>query len=207
LNSKEILKQAIVLPVIVIDKLEDAVPMAKALVAGGIRCLEVTLRSPVALEAISLIAKEVPDAIVGVGSVRNPQDWRNAIAAGAEFGVSPGCTDALADAIIEEGKPFIPGVATPSEVMRLADKGFEVMKLFPATVVGGVGMLKAIGGPIPQVGFCPTGGVSPANAQEFLALDNVYCVGGSWMLPSDVIAAGDWDKLTELAKEAVAACS
>ncbi len=195
------------MPVIVIDQIEDAVPMAQALVAGGIRVLEVTLRSPVALEAIAKISREVPEAIVGVGSVRTAKEWRSALEAGAVFGVSPGCTDELADAVVASGMPFIPGVATPSEAMRLSEKGFKVLKLFPANIVGGVGLLKAMQGPLAHLGFCPTGGINASNAQSFLALDNIHCVGGSWMLPKSVIDSKDWAKLTELASEAVVACS
>lgn len=207
MNSLEILNATPVMPVIVIDRLEDAVPLAEALVSGGIRVLEVTLRSPVALDAIREISRHVPDAIVGVGSVRTPQDWHDAIAAGAQFGVSPGTSSALIDAIASSDVPFIPGVATPSEAMELSAHGFDVLKLFPATVVGGTSLLKAISGPLSHLKFCPTGGVNPNNAKEFLALDNVLCVGGSWMLDSALIEARNWEAIRQAASDAVALCS
>jgi 2-dehydro-3-deoxyphosphogluconate aldolase/(4S)-4-hydroxy-2-oxoglutarate aldolase len=207
MNSLDILNATPVMPVIVIDRLEDAVPLAEALVAGGIRVLEVTLRSPVALEAIRQIVSHVPDAIVGVGSVRTPEDWKAAIEAGAQFGVSPGTSPQLIDAIASSDVPFIPGVATPSEAMALSARGFNVLKLFPATVVGGTAMLKAISGPLPELNFCPTGGISPSNVKDFLALDNVKCVGGTWMLDKSLIEARNWEAIKAAAQEAVTLCN
>lgn len=207
MNAREILAATAVMPVIVIDELEDAVPLAKALVNGGIKVLEVTLRSPVALEAIRRIKAEVPEAIVGVGSVKTAKEWAESIEAGAVFGVSPGTSAELRKAISESDVPFIPGVATPSEAMTLAELGFDTLKLFPATVVGGVPLLKAISGPLPDLVFCPTGGVSPSNAKEFLALPNVACVGGSWMISKEDLANKRWDSITEAAVAAVSACS
>ncbi|MEQ3697319.1 MAG: bifunctional 4-hydroxy-2-oxoglutarate aldolase/2-dehydro-3-deoxy-phosphogluconate aldolase [Pseudomonadales bacterium] len=207
MDSKSLLLAAKVLPVLVIERVEDAVPLANALVEGGIKVLEVTLRSDAALGAIEAIRANVPDAVVGVGSVRTEAEWHAAVAAGAQFGVSPGCTTALADVVSKGPVPFVPGVATPSEAMKMAEYGFEVVKLFPATVVGGVGLLKAMSGPLADIKFCPTGGVGPANAKDFLALPNVVCVGGSWMVDNANITAGNWSAITEAAKQAIAACT
>ncbi|MCQ8116450.1 bifunctional 4-hydroxy-2-oxoglutarate aldolase/2-dehydro-3-deoxy-phosphogluconate aldolase [Methylomonas rosea] len=203
-SIKEVMNTSPVMPVMVINQLDQAVPLARALVEGGLKVLEITLRTPVALDAIRRIKAEVPGAIVGAGTIINIQTLKNAIDAGAEFIVSPGVTDSLLDAALASGVPILPGVITPSEVMRLMDKGITAMKFFPAEAAGGIPMLKSIGGPLPQVTFCPTGGVNPKNAVEYLALSNVACVGGSWMAPSDLVDAGDWAEITRRAAEAAA---
>ena len=202
MNALELMRIGPVIPVIVIDRLEDAVPLARALVAGGVRVLEVTLRTSVALRAIEAIAGQVEGAIVGVGTISRPQDFTDATSAGAVFGVSPGLTPALVDAARASGMPLLPGVMTPSDVIAARAAGFNQLKLFPAQQAGGIGMLKALGGPFPDVVFCPTGGISLATAPEFLALPNVACVGGSWLTPAQAVAAGDWDSITVLAREA-----
>jgi 2-dehydro-3-deoxyphosphogluconate aldolase/(4S)-4-hydroxy-2-oxoglutarate aldolase len=191
-----------VIPVIVIHDLATAVPLAKALVAGAVRVLEITLRTPVALDAIRAIASGVTDAIVGVGTIANPADFERSIAAGAQFGVSPGLTPALIEAALACRLPLLPGVMTPSDVLAARAAGFTALKLFQAQQAGGTGMLKALAGPFPDVTFCPTGGVTAASAADFLALPNVGCVGGSWLTPNDVVAAGDWTRITALAREA-----
>ena len=202
MNVLEVMRVGPVIPVIVIDELAQAVPLAKALVAGGVRVLEVTLRTAPALEAIRLMARDVPDAIVGVGTLTRPQDFKDALDAGAKFGVSPGLTPAMIQAAHETGLPLLPGVFTPSDVIAARLAGFSQLKLFPAQQAGGIGMLKALGGPFPDVMFCPTGGVSAENAPDFLALPNVACVGGSWLVPKAAVKSGDWGKITALAKEA-----
>lgn len=191
-----------VIPVIVIEDLAHAVPLARALVAGGVRVLEVTLRTPVALDAIRLIARAVSDAIVGAGTLTRPEDFGEARDAGARFGVSPGLTPALLQAARETGLPLLPGVMTPSDVIAARLAGLHQLKLFPAWQAGGVGMLTALSGPFPDVAFCPTGGIGVETAPEFLALPNVACVGGSWLAPKAALAAGDWGAITALAKEA-----
>jgi 2-dehydro-3-deoxyphosphogluconate aldolase/(4S)-4-hydroxy-2-oxoglutarate aldolase len=193
-----------VMPVMVINQLDLAVPLAQALVAGGLKVLEITLRTPVALEAIRRIKAEVPGAIVGAGTIINTSTLDQALAAGAEFIVSPGVTDNLLAAALSSGIPILPGVVTPSEVMHLLEKGLTAMKFFPAEAAGGIPMLKSIGGPLPQVIFCPTGGVTPKNAPDYLALSNVACVGGSWMAPADLVDAGDWTEITRRASQASA---
>lgn len=203
-SIKEVMTTSPVMPVMVINKLEQAVPLARALVDGGLKVLEITLRTPVALDCIRRIKAEVPDAIVGAGTIINIQTLHQAIDAGAEFIVSPGVTDSLLAEALASGVPILPGVITPSEVMRLMEKGITAMKFFPAEAAGGIPMLKSIGGPLPQVTFCPTGGVNPKNAPEYLALNNVACVGGSWMAPSDLVDAGDWSEITRRAAEAAA---
>lgn len=204
MNVLDVMRVGPVIPVIVIDDLAQAVPLAKALVAGGVRVLEVTLRTAPALEAIRLIAREVPDAIVGVGTLTRPQDFKDALDAGAQFGVSPGLTPAMIEAAHQTKLPLLPGVFTPSDVIAARLAGFSQLKLFPAQQAGGIGMLKALGGPFPDVMFCPTGGVSAENAPDFLALPNVACVGGSWLVPKAAVTSGDWGKITALAKEASA---
>ena len=192
MNVLDVMRVGPVIPVIVIEDLAHAVPLAKALVAGGVRVLEVTLRTAPALEAIRRIAREVPDAIVGVGTLTRPQDFKDAMEAGAQFGVSPGLTPAMIQAAHETKLPLLPGVFTPSDVIAARLAGFSQLKLFPAQQAGGIGMLKALGGPFPDVMFCPTGGVSAENAPDFLALSNVACVGGSWLAPKAAVNAGDW---------------
>jgi len=199
----EIMRSASVIPVIAIDDPDHAVPLAKALVAGGIRVLEVTLRTEHGLGAIRAMS-QVEGAIVGVGTLTQPEEFAASRDAGAVFGVSPGLTQALIDAAKSSGLPLLPGVMTPSEVMAAREQGFRQLKLFPAVPAGGVGMLNAIGGPLPDVTFCPTGGISIESAPKFLACKNVACVGGSWLTPKDAIAAGDWAHITELAKAAAA---
>ena len=198
----EVMRVGPVIPVIVIDDLAHAVPMAKALVKGGVRVLEVTLRTAVGLDAIRAIAREVDGAIVGVGTISRPEDFQQSIDAGARFGVSPGLTPALIEAAHASGLPLLPGVMTPADVIAARAAGFTELKLFPAQQAGGIGMLKALGGPFPDVTFCPTGGVSAATAPDFLALPNVACVGGSWLTPKDLVVAGEWGKITALAQEA-----
>ncbi len=204
MNVLDVMRVGPVIPVIVIEELAQAVPLARALVAGGVRVLEVTLRTAPALEAIRLIAREVPDAIVGVGTLTRPQDFKDALDAGAQFGVSPGLTPAMIEAAHQTKLPLLPGVFTPSDVIAARLAGFRELKLFPARQAGGIGMLKALGGPFPDVMFCPTGGVSAENAPDFLALPNVACVGGSWLVPKAAVTSGDWGKITALAKEASA---
>jgi len=201
-SAPSVLDLAPVIPVVVVEDLADAVPLARALVAGGLPAIEVTLRTPVALDAIRAIADGVPDAVVGVGTVISPGQVSDALAAGARFLVSPGWTDVLLESMRASEVPFLPGVSTTSEVVALLERGVSEMKFFPAEAAGGAAYLKALAGPLPQARFCPTGGVGPANAPEYLALPNVACVGGSWMLPADAIAAGDWDRVEKLAREA-----
>lgn len=200
----EIMRASPVIPVIAIDDIDHAVPLAKALVAGGIRVLEVTLRTEHGLPAIRAIAQQVPDAIVGVGTLTQQAEFAEARAAGAVFGVSPGLTPALIEAAHSSGLALLPGVMTPSEVMLAREAGFRQLKLFPAVPAGGVGMLNAIYGPLPDVTFCPTGGVSQQNAPDFLACKNVACVGGSWLTPKNAVHAQDWKQITELAAAASA---
>jgi 2-dehydro-3-deoxyphosphogluconate aldolase/(4S)-4-hydroxy-2-oxoglutarate aldolase len=197
----DVLKAGPVIPVIVITDAMQAVPLARALIDGGIRVLEVTLRTPAALEAVRRIVGEL-DAIVGVGTITRPQHFAAASAAGARFGVSPGLTPDLAKAAGDSGLPLLPGVMTPSEVIAAMDAGFDAMKLFPAQQAGGVGMVKALAGPFPAAKFCPTGGVTAATAPDYLALSNVPCVGGSWLTPSEAIERSDWAAITALARNA-----
>jgi 2-dehydro-3-deoxyphosphogluconate aldolase/(4S)-4-hydroxy-2-oxoglutarate aldolase len=191
-----------VIPVIVLQRLADAVPLARALVAGGVRVLEVTLRTPAALDCIEAIAREVPDAIVGAGTVRSAADAQAARRAGARFAVSPGFTREVAQACRDAALPLLPGVATASEVMAANAEGFRFLKFFPATAAGGIPMLKALAGPFPDVVFCPTGGITPQTAPDFLALPNVAVCGGSWLTPADAVDAGDWARITALANAA-----
>ena len=199
-----ILAASPVIPVIAIDDLAHAVPLARALVAGGIRVLEITLRTAYGLDAIRAIVEAVPDAIVGVGTLTAPEQFVAARDAGAVFGVSPGLTAALIDAAISSGIPLLPGVMTPSEIMYAREAGFRQLKLFPAVPAGGIGMLNAIAGPFADMVFCPTGGITLQTAPQFLACKNVMCVGGSWLTPADALHAGDWSRITELALQASA---
>ena len=191
-----------VIPVIVIDDVEAAVPMARALVEGGVRVLEVTLRTPAALRCMERIAKAVPEAIVGAGTVRSLADARAAKDAGCQFAVSPGYASSIGLACQNIGLPLLPGVATASEVMQANADGYTFLKFFPATAAGGIPMLKALAGPFPDVMFCPTGGISVSTAPQFLALSNVKVCGGSWLAPADAVAAKDWARITTLAREA-----
>ncbi|MFF9451889.1 bifunctional 4-hydroxy-2-oxoglutarate aldolase/2-dehydro-3-deoxy-phosphogluconate aldolase [Streptomyces flaveolus] len=197
-----VLDLAPVVPVVVVDDLSDAVPLARALVAGGLPAIEVTLRTPVAVDAIRAIAEEVPGAVVGAGTVITPEQVGEVVAAGARFLVSPGWTDALLEAMRGSGVPFLPGVSTTSEVVALLERGVREMKFFPAEAAGGTAYLKALAAPLPQARFCPTGGIGPASAPEYLALPNVGCVGGSWMLPKDAVAGRDWARVEALARAA-----
>ncbi|MEQ8144130.1 bifunctional 4-hydroxy-2-oxoglutarate aldolase/2-dehydro-3-deoxy-phosphogluconate aldolase [Streptomyces sp. OP7] len=200
--SASVLGLAPVVPVVVIEDAADAVPLGRALVAGGLPAIEVTLRTPAAPDAMRAIAGEVPGAVVGAGTVITPEQVTGAVAAGARFLVSPGWTDALLTAMRASGVPFLPGVSTASEVMALLERGVREMKFFPARAAGGTAFLKSLAGPLPQARFCPTGGIGPDTAPEYLALPNVGCVGGSWMLPGDAVAARDWDRVERLAREA-----
>lgn len=202
MSIENILTSAPVVPVVVIENLEDAVPLAKALFNGGLKALEITLRTPVAAEAVKLMKEAVPEAYVGTGTVIDKATFEASLAAGADFMVSPGVNDELLALAKESDIPFLPGAATPSEVMNLASHGFKFLKFFPAEAAGGAPMLKSIGGPLPQVKFCPTGGISLETAPKYLALDNVVCVGGTWMLDKELIANKDWQAIEALAKQA-----
>ncbi|WP_151445697.1 bifunctional 4-hydroxy-2-oxoglutarate aldolase/2-dehydro-3-deoxy-phosphogluconate aldolase [Lacisediminimonas profundi] len=204
MNLLEMMRASPVIPVIQIDNPEHALPLARALVAGGIRVLEVTLRTAHGLAAIRAIASAIPEAIVGVGTVTRADDFAAALDAGAVFAVSPGLTPAVAEGARRSGLPLLPGVMTPSEVMAARELGFYQLKLFPAVPAGGVGMLNALAGPLPDVTFCPTGGITVASAPDFLKCGNVACVGGSWLTPKDAMQAGDWGRITELARQAAA---
>ncbi|MDF3143892.1 MULTISPECIES: bifunctional 4-hydroxy-2-oxoglutarate aldolase/2-dehydro-3-deoxy-phosphogluconate aldolase [unclassified Streptomyces] len=199
-----VLDLAPVVPVVVVDDPSDAVPLARALVAGGLPAIEVTLRTPAALEAIRAIADAVPDAVVGAGTLITPEQVTEAVTAGARFLVSPGWTDVLLDAMRGSGVPYLPGVSTTSEVVALLERGVREMKFFPAEAAGGTAYLRSLYGPLPQARFCPTGGIGPASAPGYLALPNVGCVGASWMLPADAVAARDWGRVEALAREAAA---
>ena len=202
LTPLHVMQDAPVIPVIVLHDVAHAVPMARALVAGGIRMLEVTLRTPQALACMEAIAREVPEAVLGAGTVRSQADAQAAVNAGARFAVSPGYTSALGQACRALGLPLLPGVATGSEIMQAQADGYQQLKFFPALQAGGLAMLKAWSGPFFDVNFCPTGGLTPENAPQFLALPNVRCVGGSWLVPADALAAGDWARITVLAAQA-----
>lgn len=202
-EAEKICRLAPVVPVLVIDDLAQARPLAEALVAGGLPALEVTLRTPVALDAIRAMA-EVPGGVVGAGTLLTPADVKAAKAAGATFGVSPGATDRLIAACEDEGLPLLPGAATASEIMALLERGYTVQKFFPAEQAGGAAFLKSIGSPLPQVRFCPTGGISLKIAPDYLALKNILCVGGSWVAPKEAMQRGDWAEITRLARESAA---
>ena len=202
LTPLHVMQDAPVIPVIVLHDVAHAGPMARALVAGGIRMLEVTLRTPQALACMEAIAREVPEAVLGAGTVRSQADAQAAVNAGARFAVSPGYTSALGQACRALGLPLLPGVATGSEIMQAQADGYQQLKFFPALQAGGLAMLKAWSGPFFDVDFCPTGGLTPENAPQFLALPNVRCVGGTWLVPADALAAGDWARVTALAAQA-----
>lgn len=201
---ESVLGVAPVIPVVVVEDVDHAVPLARALLAGGLRAIEVTLRTPVAVEAIRAVAHEVPGAVVGAGTVLTPDHAAAACAAGARFLVSPGWTERVLDAMCATGLPYLPGVSSASEVMALLERGVTDMKFFPAEAAGGVPFLRSLASPLPQARFCPTGGIDAALAPSYLALPNVECVGGSWMVPKTLVAAGDWESVTALAKEAAA---
>ena len=196
--------RAPVIPVLTIERLADAVPLARALVKGGLPVLEITFRTGVAVEALAAIARAVPEAIVGAGTVLDERQLRQAIDAGAQFGVSPGCTAALAQAVTASGLPFLPGVQTVSEALAAREHGFSLLKFFPADTAGGTGWLKAVAAPLAGLRFCPTGGIGLSTAPTYLALANVACVGGSWVAPRDAVAAGDWSRIEHLASQAAA---
>lgn len=202
--SSALLDLAPVVPVVVIEDAADAVPLARALVAGGLPAIEVTLRTPAALDALRAVAGEVPGAVVGAGTVLTPGQVKESLVAGARFLVSPGWTDGLLEAMRGSGVPFLPGVSTTSEVVALLERGVREMKFFPAQAAGGTAYLKSLSGPLPQARFCPSGGIGLASAPEYLALPNVGCVGGSWMIPPDAVAARDWARIEALAREAAA---
>lgn len=202
MNIRSLLALAPVIPVITIEEVAHAAPLARALCAGGLRVLEVTLRTPACLPAVEAMRAAVPEAVVGVGTLARPQDFVAAEQAGAQFGVSPGLTEELANAASAAKFPLLPGIMTPSELIAGINAGFTAFKLFPAQQAGGVAMLKALGGPFPEVVFCPTGGVTRESAPEFLALKNVMCVGGSWITPPDAMQSGDWKRIEALARDA-----
>lgn len=204
LSPAEVFAAGPVVPVLVINDVDKAVPLAKALMAGGIKVLEVTLRTPVALDVIKKIAQEVPDALIGAGTVTNAQQLKAVTEAGAKFAISPGMTADLLKAGMDSEIALIPGISSTSDLMKGKDAGYTHLKFFPAEASGGVKAIKSISGPFPDVTFCPTGGIGPNNYQDYLALPNVQCVGGSWVAPDDAIEAGDWDRITQLAKDAVA---
>ncbi|KIC43784.1 keto-deoxy-phosphogluconate aldolase [Ruegeria sp. ANG-S4] len=200
-RTREICALAPIVPVLVVDDVAHARPLAQALVAGGLPALEVTLRTPAALDVIRAMS-EVPGGVVGAGTLITPEDVRAAKEAGAQFGVSPGATDTLIAACEAEGLPLLPGAATATEAMALLEKGYDMLKFFPAEASGGAPSLKAIGAPLPQISFCPTGGVSPSNARDYLSLSNVICAGGSWVAPKAMVQSGDWAGIESLAREA-----
>jgi 2-dehydro-3-deoxyphosphogluconate aldolase/(4S)-4-hydroxy-2-oxoglutarate aldolase len=202
--SRSVLDVSPVVPVVVIEDARTAVPLARALLSGGVGIIEITLRSAAALDAIEAVAAAVPDLLVGAGTVCTADQVKAATDAGAGFLVSPGSTDRLLDALQDSGRPFLAGCATPSDMLRLLERGITEAKLFPATVVGGVPLLRAVAGPLPQLRFCPTGGITAATAPEFLALPNVGCVGGTWLTPAAAVAAADWGRIATLAREATA---
>jgi len=204
MNTLDLVSYGPVIPVIVINTLEDAVPMARALVAGGVRVLEVTLRTPIALQCMEAIARDVPEAVLGAGTIRSVADAKAAKDVGCVFGVSPGYTSQIGNACRELDLPLLPGTATGSEVMQATADGYSFLKFFPAMQAGGIPMLKALGGPFTDVVFCPTGGITAESAPQFLALPNVKVCGGSWLTPADAVAAKDWGRITQLAKEASA---
>ncbi len=203
LSIDKIVQVAPVIPVMVVERLEDAVPLAQALYNGGLKVLEITLRTPVALDAIRAMVDALPeDAVIGAGTIVTPEDLKKAVEAGSTFLVSPGTTPELIEAAKASDVPLLPGIATPSEAMNLLAHGFTHLKFFPAESAGGVSMVKSIGGPLPQITFCPTGGINLAKAPEYLSLPNVACVGGTWMAPKELIAEKRWDEIEKLAREA-----
>ncbi len=202
MKAEELLEGIRVVPVVVVDDVETAVPLAEALIEGGLRAIEITLRTDAGLAAIEAVAARVPDMIVGAGSLRTPLQCATVASAGARFGVSPGSTPGLLAAAADASLPFIPGAATATEMLALYESGITLQKFFPAELAGGAAYLKAVGAPLPELSFMPTGGVSPGNAGDYLALANVSCVGGSWLAPADRLAARDFAAIRELAKDA-----
>ena len=204
LSGTSLLSRVPVVPVVVVNDLAHAVPVARALVAGGLPVIELTLRTPVALDAIRAIASEVPEILIGAGTIVTPGQAKEARDAGAQFLVSPGSTPTLLGAMADTGLPFLPGTATVSEVLAVLEAGYTELKFFPAEASGGAAFLKSIAAPVPAARFCPTGGITAASAASYLALPNVGCVGGSWLTPADALATGDWDRVARLAREAAA---
>ena len=202
LKIREVLALAPVIPVLTVEKLAHAAPLAKALCAGGLKVLEITLRTDVALDVIAAMRAAVPDAVVGAGTLVRPQDFKRADAAGAQFAVTPGLTPELADAARNVGYPLLPGIITPSEILQALHFGYDTLKFFPAQQAGGIAMLQAFGGPFANVAFCPTGGISRESAPAFLQLPNVLCVGGSWVAPKALLDKGDWAGIEALARDA-----
>lgn len=202
LSITDVLGASPIIPVLVIEELSQAVPLAKALYLGGLQVLEITLRTPVALAAVREIAQELPEAVVGVGTVINATDIQDAVQAGASFMVSPGSTKVLLDAAIYQDVPLLPGAASASEAMALLERGFTHMKFFPAEAAGGVALLKSLSGPLPQITFCPTGGITLEKAPDYLELPNVACVGGSWMVPAALLRDQSWDEIERMARQA-----
>ena len=200
-TGSDLLRISPVIPVIVLDDAADAVPLARALARGGVRIMEITLRTPAGLEAIERVAAEVPETTVGAGTVTTPEEVAAAVAAGAQFLVTPGATDRLLGAALDTGLPLLAGANTLTEILRLREHGQQAVKFFPAEASGGAAYLKAVAGPVPDVSFCPTGGIGPANAAQYLALPNVGCVGGSWLTPAAAVRAGDWAAIEGLAGE------
>jgi 2-dehydro-3-deoxyphosphogluconate aldolase / (4S)-4-hydroxy-2-oxoglutarate aldolase len=200
----ELFQRARVIPVITIESVEHAIPLARALVAGGLRCLEITLRTPAAPAAAVVIAENVPEAIVGIGTVLDPTDLAHARSLGARFALSPGASPELLDAAAAGKLPFVPGIATPSELMAASARGFDILKFFPAAPLGGIAAVRALGGPFPQVRFCPTGGIGELDLPQWLALPNVIAVGGSWLTPLADLRAGNWNAITDRARRALA---
>jgi len=205
--SDSLIDRVPVIPVVVLHDVAHAVPVAEALVEGGVPVIELTLRTPAALSCIEQIATHVPDILVGAGTVVAPEQAKDAVSAGAQFLVSPGTTDALAAAMQETGLPHLPGASTVTEVLRLMELGYSELKFFPAEVSGGVGFLKAVAAPLPQARFCPTGGISASNSASYLALPNVGCVGGSWLTPADALRDGDWARIARLASDSTYAAA
>jgi 2-dehydro-3-deoxyphosphogluconate aldolase / (4S)-4-hydroxy-2-oxoglutarate aldolase len=203
-SESSLLSRVPVVPVVVVDDPVHAVPVARALVAGGLPVIELTLRTPVALDAIRAIASEVPEILVGAGTIVTPGQAKEALDAGAQFLVSPGSTPSLLGAMADTGLPFLPGTATVSEVLAVLEAGYTELKFFPAEASGGAAFLKSVAAPVPAARFCPTGGITAATAPSYLALPNVGCVGGSWLTPADALASGDWGRVTELARAAAA---
>jgi 2-dehydro-3-deoxyphosphogluconate aldolase/(4S)-4-hydroxy-2-oxoglutarate aldolase len=203
-NIADICRLSPVIPVLIVERVEHAAPLARALAEGGLKALEVTLRTPAALDAMRAMAEAAPDAIVGAGTLRTPADVEAAVAAGARFGVSPGLSARVLDAAAEARLPMLPGVATPTEAMAGAERGLAVLKFFPAEANGGAPVLRAWESPLAGLAFCPTGGIGPDNAREYLGLGNVLCVGGSWVAPKSMVASGDWQGITRLARDAAA---
>jgi 2-dehydro-3-deoxyphosphogluconate aldolase / (4S)-4-hydroxy-2-oxoglutarate aldolase len=202
MKIRDVLALAPVIPVLTVEKVEHAAPLARALVAGGLKVLEITLRTPVALEVIEVMRAAVPEAIVGAGTLVRPEDFRRAEGVGAQFAVTPGLTPQLAEAAARVRYPLLPGIVTPGEILQALHFGFDTLKFFPAQQAGGVPMLQAFGGPFADVAFCPTGGISRESAPSFLKLRNVLCVGGSWVAPAALVAKGDWAGIEALARDA-----